>query len=177
MSFKILHFLPSMITQKWLTVYFCDRRSHCPRLCEHGSRGGKSDTQRQPVRCLAGVALPRPASEGRSLPVPADCQVWCFRLSSTHCPFSAIAAWLPVQCILGRTWTLMMWRSSRHSPWYPFSVHLIPGLTTEQMLLKDMKAVSGGDLALAVSVVYMTLDVSRQWCHPFIHYSLFSVCA
>lgn len=34
------------------------------------------------------------------------------------------------------------------------------GLTTEQMLLKDMKTISGGDLRLAVSVIYMTLDVS-----------------
>ncbi|CDQ94984.1 unnamed protein product, partial [Oncorhynchus mykiss] len=35
----------------------------------------------------------------------------------------------------------------------------ISGLSTEQILLKDMKAVSGGDLRLAVSAVYMTLDV------------------
>ncbi|KAK3552035.1 hypothetical protein QTP70_031573 [Hemibagrus guttatus] len=34
----------------------------------------------------------------------------------------------------------------------------VSGLTTEQMLLKDMKTVSGGDLRLAVSVVYMTLE-------------------
>lgn len=34
------------------------------------------------------------------------------------------------------------------------------GLSTEQMLLKDMKTVSGGDLRLAVSVIYMTLEVS-----------------
>ncbi|XP_048849547.1 exopolyphosphatase PRUNE1 isoform X1 [Brienomyrus brachyistius] len=38
----------------------------------------------------------------------------------------------------------------------------VSGLTTEQMLLKDMKAVSGGELALAVSVVYMTLDAFLQ---------------
>ncbi|XP_061112029.1 exopolyphosphatase PRUNE1-like [Conger conger] len=38
----------------------------------------------------------------------------------------------------------------------------ISGLTTEQMLLKDMKAVSGGDLKLAVSVVYTTLDAFLQ---------------
>lgn len=34
------------------------------------------------------------------------------------------------------------------------------GLSTEQMLLKDMKAVSTGDLNLAVSIIYMTLEVS-----------------
>ncbi|XP_060725744.1 exopolyphosphatase PRUNE1 [Tachysurus vachellii] len=34
----------------------------------------------------------------------------------------------------------------------------VSGLTTEQMLLKDMKTVSGGDLRLAVSVIYMTLE-------------------
>ncbi|KAG9334705.1 hypothetical protein JZ751_007240 [Albula glossodonta] len=38
----------------------------------------------------------------------------------------------------------------------------VSGLTTEQMLLKDMKAASGGDLKLAVSVVYMTLDAFLQ---------------
>ncbi|XP_038828400.1 exopolyphosphatase PRUNE1-like [Salvelinus namaycush] len=38
----------------------------------------------------------------------------------------------------------------------------ISGLSTEQILLKDMKAVSGGDLRLAVSAVYMTLDVFLQ---------------
>lgn len=37
---------------------------------------------------------------------------------------------------------------------------MFTGLTTEQMLLKDMKATSSGDLNLAVSVVYMTLEVS-----------------
>lgn len=41
-----------------------------------------------------------------------------------------------------------------------FTVALSPGLTTEQMLLKDMKVVSGG-LSLAVSVLYVTLEVSR----------------
>ncbi|XP_017334001.1 exopolyphosphatase PRUNE1 isoform X2 [Ictalurus punctatus] len=34
----------------------------------------------------------------------------------------------------------------------------VSGLSTEQMLLKDMKTVSGGDLRLAVSVIYMTLE-------------------
>ncbi|TSK16104.1 Exopolyphosphatase PRUNE1 [Bagarius yarrelli] len=34
----------------------------------------------------------------------------------------------------------------------------VSGLTTEQMLLKDMKTVSGGELKLAVSVIYMTLE-------------------
>ncbi|TRY86386.1 hypothetical protein DNTS_012150, partial [Danionella cerebrum] len=34
----------------------------------------------------------------------------------------------------------------------------VSGLSTEQMLLKDMKAASAGDLRLAVSVVYMTLE-------------------
>lgn len=34
----------------------------------------------------------------------------------------------------------------------------VSGLSTEQMLLKDMKAASGGDLRLAVSVIYMTLE-------------------
>ncbi|KAJ8339629.1 hypothetical protein SKAU_G00342620 [Synaphobranchus kaupii] len=38
----------------------------------------------------------------------------------------------------------------------------ISALTTEQMLLKDMKAVSGGDLKVAVSVVYMKLDAFLQ---------------
>ncbi|KAJ8273646.1 hypothetical protein GJAV_G00103980 [Gymnothorax javanicus] len=38
----------------------------------------------------------------------------------------------------------------------------ISGLTTEQMLLKDMKSVAGGDLTVAVSVVYMTLDAFLQ---------------
>ncbi|XP_066540195.1 exopolyphosphatase PRUNE1 isoform X2 [Hoplias malabaricus] len=38
----------------------------------------------------------------------------------------------------------------------------VSGLTTEQMLLKDMKAVSGGDLRLAVSVIYMTLEPFLQ---------------
>lgn len=36
----------------------------------------------------------------------------------------------------------------------------VSGLSTEQMLLKDMKAASGGDLRLAVSAIYMTLEVS-----------------
>lgn len=39
----------------------------------------------------------------------------------------------------------------------------VSGLSTEQMLLKDMKAASGGDLRLAVSVIYMTLEVSTGW--------------
>lgn len=39
-------------------------------------------------------------------------------------------------------------------------LNVVAGLTTEQMLLKDMKAATGGDLNLAVSVVYMTLEVS-----------------
>ncbi|XP_065154576.1 exopolyphosphatase PRUNE1 isoform X1 [Paramisgurnus dabryanus] len=34
----------------------------------------------------------------------------------------------------------------------------VSGLSTEQMLLKDMKAASGGDLRLAVSVIYLTLE-------------------
>ncbi|KAI4895297.1 hypothetical protein NFI96_011137, partial [Prochilodus magdalenae] len=38
----------------------------------------------------------------------------------------------------------------------------VSGLTTEQMMLKDMKALSGGDLRLAVSVIYMTLDSFLQ---------------
>ncbi|XP_059364198.1 exopolyphosphatase PRUNE1-like [Carassius carassius] len=38
----------------------------------------------------------------------------------------------------------------------------VSGLTTEQMLLKDMKAVSGGDLKLAVSVIYMSLEAFLQ---------------
>lgn len=38
-------------------------------------------------------------------------------------------------------------------------IPLFPGLTTEQMLLKDMKVASEGDLKLAVSVIYMTLEV------------------
>ncbi|XP_072536139.1 exopolyphosphatase PRUNE1 [Salminus brasiliensis] len=38
----------------------------------------------------------------------------------------------------------------------------VSGLNTEQMLLKDMKAVSGGDLRLAVSAVYMTLESFLQ---------------
>ncbi|KAG5842731.1 hypothetical protein ANANG_G00180820 [Anguilla anguilla] len=38
----------------------------------------------------------------------------------------------------------------------------VSGFTTEQMLLKDMKAVSGGDLRVAISAVYMTLDAFLQ---------------
>ncbi|XP_063054756.1 exopolyphosphatase PRUNE1 isoform X2 [Engraulis encrasicolus] len=38
----------------------------------------------------------------------------------------------------------------------------VSGLTTEQMLLKDMKAATGADLNLAVSVVYMTLEAFLQ---------------
>ncbi|KTF85790.1 hypothetical protein cypCar_00029313, partial [Cyprinus carpio] len=38
----------------------------------------------------------------------------------------------------------------------------VSGLSTEQMLLKDMKAASGGDLKLAVSVIYMTLEAFLQ---------------
>ncbi|KAL4629514.1 hypothetical protein GN956_G16986 [Arapaima gigas] len=38
----------------------------------------------------------------------------------------------------------------------------VSGLTTEQVLLKDMKVASGGDLSLAVSVVYMTLEAFLQ---------------
>ncbi|KAM6968118.1 exopolyphosphatase PRUNE1 [Aplochiton taeniatus] len=38
----------------------------------------------------------------------------------------------------------------------------VSGLTTEQMLLKDMKAASGGDLDLAISVLYMTLEEFLQ---------------
>ncbi|XP_017562351.2 exopolyphosphatase PRUNE1 [Pygocentrus nattereri] len=38
----------------------------------------------------------------------------------------------------------------------------VSGLTTEQMMLKDMKTVSGGDLRLAVSVIYMTLESFLQ---------------
>ncbi|KAF7708860.1 exopolyphosphatase PRUNE1 isoform X1 [Silurus meridionalis] len=38
----------------------------------------------------------------------------------------------------------------------------VSGLTTEQMLLKDMKTVSGGDLRLAVSVIYITLETFLQ---------------
>ncbi|XP_066577501.1 exopolyphosphatase PRUNE1 isoform X2 [Amia ocellicauda] len=34
----------------------------------------------------------------------------------------------------------------------------VSGLSTEQMLLKDLKVVSGGDLTVAVSVVYMRLE-------------------
>ncbi|XP_060778359.1 exopolyphosphatase PRUNE1 isoform X1 [Neoarius graeffei] len=38
----------------------------------------------------------------------------------------------------------------------------VSGLTTEQMLLKDMKIASGGELRLAVSVIYMTLEAFLQ---------------
>ncbi|XP_062320864.1 exopolyphosphatase PRUNE1 [Osmerus eperlanus] len=38
----------------------------------------------------------------------------------------------------------------------------VSGLTTEQMLLKDMKAASGEDLKLAVSVIYMTMEEFLQ---------------
>ncbi|XP_056142650.1 exopolyphosphatase PRUNE1 [Lampris incognitus] len=38
----------------------------------------------------------------------------------------------------------------------------VSGLTTDQMLLKDMKAVTGGDLHLAISVIYMTLEKFLQ---------------
>ncbi|KAM4601036.1 exopolyphosphatase PRUNE1 isoform 2-T3 [Polymixia lowei] len=38
----------------------------------------------------------------------------------------------------------------------------VSGLTTDQMLLKDMKAVSGGDLHLAVSVIYLTMEELLQ---------------
>ena len=41
------------------------------------------------------------------------------------------------------------------------------GLNTEQMLLKDMKAVSGS-LNLAISVLYITLEVS--WYALYIMY-------
>lgn len=36
------------------------------------------------------------------------------------------------------------------------------------MLLKDMKAASAGDLKLAVSVIYMTLEVSAVMTDHFI---------
>lgn len=42
-------------------------------------------------------------------------------------------------------------------------IPLFPGLTTEQMLLKDMKVASEGDLKLAVSVIYMTLEVHLNY--------------
>ncbi|CAL8354703.1 unnamed protein product [Arctogadus glacialis] len=35
----------------------------------------------------------------------------------------------------------------------------VSGLSTEQMLLKDMKVLTGGELQLAVSVIYLTLEV------------------
>ncbi|XP_010872021.2 exopolyphosphatase PRUNE1 [Esox lucius] len=38
----------------------------------------------------------------------------------------------------------------------------VSGLSTEQILLKDMKVVSCGDLTLAISAVYMTLDMFLQ---------------
>ncbi|XP_015192193.1 exopolyphosphatase PRUNE1 isoform X1 [Lepisosteus oculatus] len=38
----------------------------------------------------------------------------------------------------------------------------VSGLSTEQMLLKDMKAESGGDVSLAVSVVYVILETFLQ---------------
>ncbi|XP_051576841.1 exopolyphosphatase PRUNE1-like isoform X2 [Myxocyprinus asiaticus] len=38
----------------------------------------------------------------------------------------------------------------------------VSGLSTEQMLLKDMKVASGGDLRLAVSAIYMTLEAFLQ---------------
>lgn len=38
----------------------------------------------------------------------------------------------------------------------------VSGLSTEQMMLKDMKTVSGGDLKLAISVIYMTLESFLQ---------------
>ncbi|KAM4629984.1 exopolyphosphatase PRUNE1-like [Polymixia lowei] len=38
----------------------------------------------------------------------------------------------------------------------------LSGLTTEEILLKDMKTVAGGDLRIAVSSVYMTLDCFLQ---------------
>ena len=41
----------------------------------------------------------------------------------------------------------------------------VSGLSTEQMLLKDMKAVSGGELHLAVSVIYLTLEARHTHAH------------
>ncbi|KAJ3598202.1 hypothetical protein NHX12_001713 [Muraenolepis orangiensis] len=38
----------------------------------------------------------------------------------------------------------------------------VSGLSTEQMLLKDMKVVTGGELHLAVSVIYLTLEAFLQ---------------
>ncbi|KAM3858562.1 exopolyphosphatase PRUNE1-like [Diretmus argenteus] len=38
----------------------------------------------------------------------------------------------------------------------------LSGLTTEQILLKNMKMVAGGDLKIGISTVYMTLDVFLQ---------------
>ncbi|XP_051999542.1 exopolyphosphatase PRUNE1-like [Xyrauchen texanus] len=38
----------------------------------------------------------------------------------------------------------------------------VSGLSTEQMLLKDMKVASGGDLRLVVSAIYMTLEAFLQ---------------
>ncbi|KAF5892087.1 unconventional myosin-Ie-like, partial [Clarias magur] len=50
----------------------------------------------------------------------------------------------------------------------------VSGLTTEQMLLKDMKTLSGGDLRLAVSVVYMTLEAFLQ--REFLQQELCEFC-
>uniref|UniRef100_UPI003AAF46DE exopolyphosphatase PRUNE1-like n=1 Tax=Centroberyx gerrardi TaxID=166262 RepID=UPI003AAF46DE len=38
----------------------------------------------------------------------------------------------------------------------------LSGFTTEQILLKNMKTVAGGDLRIAVSIVFMTLDLFLQ---------------
>ncbi|KAM9489332.1 exopolyphosphatase PRUNE1 [Clarias gariepinus] len=50
----------------------------------------------------------------------------------------------------------------------------VSGLTTEQMLLKDMKTLSGGDLRLAVSVIYMTLEAFLQ--REFLQQELCEFC-
>lgn len=42
------------------------------------------------------------------------------------------------------------------------------GLNTEQMLLKDMKSVSSS-LSLAVSVLYVRLEVGQQHTHTLLH--------
>lgn len=48
------------------------------------------------------------------------------------------------------------------SPGLTLGPSRLPGLTTEQMLRKDLKVLSGDELLLAVSAIYVDLEVRLQ---------------
>lgn len=113
------------------------RRHHPAGQREPEPRGRQSDAPRRALRLPARVALPGAAAPRQHLRSSAGGQVQRLRSGAGG---SAAPCWA-ASVVLA------------------LSPSLFPGLTTEQMLRKDLKTVSSDEQVLATSGIYMDIEV------------------